>query len=391
MSINIVTKLQCQGHAQWTQTPVGRGFQSFVGSLLSQFDSYNKQMVKPDGKPIAVDWMLAYENKTYSHFLDRRHATLAITEESQKVIESYSTNSHSNNVAQGSRVPLFMYIAYTAAHAPLQPLPEHALLCHHIEHPWRRGMCGMIKGLDEGVGNISTAIGKHLGSNTVLIVSSDNGGAPWFGGLNRPLRGGKTSPFEGGVRVPAFAVDFTGLSDDKNGVYLGKSGRWHQGLIHVTDWLPTFMEWAKTEEDEDIVVENMDGFDMSKSFLSVSSLHDIEAKYSPRSDVLIDMYYSGEAIWTGEEVVGLRSGKWKLIQGVARDPLWYSHSSFWNINASSISEPSSERSSERSWPIIVGEIMVYMSCGNIHIYICIIYFFMHISNCLLTYMKSLNI
>jgi arylsulfatase A-like enzyme len=38
---------------------------------------------------------------------------------------------------------------------------------------------------------------------------SDNGGSPWFGGLNVPLRSGKTTPYEGGVRVPGFAVDFT--------------------------------------------------------------------------------------------------------------------------------------------------------------------------------------
>ncbi len=41
------------------------------------------------------------------------------------------------------------------------------------------------------------------------VNQSDNGGSPWFGGLNVPLRSGKTTPYEGGVRVPGFAVDFT--------------------------------------------------------------------------------------------------------------------------------------------------------------------------------------
>ena len=32
---------------------------------------------------------------------------------------------------------------------------------------------------------------KYLGEDTVIVVTSDNGGASWFGGLNEPLRGGK--------------------------------------------------------------------------------------------------------------------------------------------------------------------------------------------------------
>ena len=36
-----------------------------------------------------------------------------------------------------------------------------------------------------------TGAKDHLGNDTVLVVTSDNGGANWFGGLNEPLRGGK--------------------------------------------------------------------------------------------------------------------------------------------------------------------------------------------------------
>ena len=36
-----------------------------------------------------------------------------------------------------------------------------------------------------------TGAKDHLGDDTVLVVTSDNGGANWFGGLNEPLRGGK--------------------------------------------------------------------------------------------------------------------------------------------------------------------------------------------------------
>ena len=48
-----------------------------------------------------------------------------------------------------------------------------------------------------------------LGENTVVVFSSDNGGSVWFVGSNAPLRSGKFTTFEGGVRVPAFLLDFS--------------------------------------------------------------------------------------------------------------------------------------------------------------------------------------
>jgi hypothetical protein len=37
------------GNSQWRQTPVGQGFSTFTGALLSQMDVHTKQMFKPDG------------------------------------------------------------------------------------------------------------------------------------------------------------------------------------------------------------------------------------------------------------------------------------------------------------------------------------------------------
>ena len=56
-------------------------------------------------------------------------------------------------------------------------------------------------GLDEAVSDLVEGAKRHLGEDTVVVVTSDNGGANWFGGLNEPLRAGKLTPFEGGVKV----------------------------------------------------------------------------------------------------------------------------------------------------------------------------------------------
>ena len=77
---------------------------------------------------------------------------------------------------------MFLYVAYTAAHSPLQPLPRHAAQCTHIPHHRRRDYCGMVVGLDEALQNLTASVQRHLGENTVMGVASDNGGSAFFGG-----------------------------------------------------------------------------------------------------------------------------------------------------------------------------------------------------------------
>jgi len=64
---------------------------------------------------------------------------------------------------------------------------------------------GMIEAVDTSVGRVHAKL-RELGleDNTLLIFSSDNGGLPSVS-TNRPLRAGKGSLFEGGIRVPTFA------------------------------------------------------------------------------------------------------------------------------------------------------------------------------------------
>ena len=121
----------------------------------------------------------------------------------------------------------------------------------------RRQFCGMVVGLDHAIDKIAKEALDILGDDTVIVVSSDNGGSVWFGGMNAPFRSGKLNPFEGGVRVPAFAID---LSKDKK--YLGKEGREFKNIMHISDWLPTFLSWSESSD----LAKNIefDGIDQSK-------------------------------------------------------------------------------------------------------------------------------
>jgi arylsulfatase A-like enzyme len=65
----------------------------------------------------------------------------------------------------------------------------------------------MIRGLDRGVGRVLQALkAQGLDDNTIVIFTSDNGGAGYIGidDVNKPYRGWKITNFEGGIHVPYF-------------------------------------------------------------------------------------------------------------------------------------------------------------------------------------------
>ena len=63
------------------------------------------------------------------------------------------------------------------------------------------------------------------------MFSSDNGGVPYAGALNYPLRGAKATLYEGGVRSPGFIHAPNILKNNYD----------FKDLFHVTDFLPTLM------------------------------------------------------------------------------------------------------------------------------------------------------
>lgn len=245
------------GHAQPKQGPIGRGFESHTGSYMWDLESYTKLMWNmPWGPPFGADWVTSYENGSSRHFAEPRHSTIALTSEAIQVMDRHSATEESS--------PLFLYLSYNAAHSPLQPEAEWLDKCGHISHLWRRQYCGMVVGLDENIDKVVTGAKRALGEDTIVIVSSDNGGAPHFGGLNQPLRSGKHTSFEGGVRVPAFALDLSG------GKYLGQPGRELRSLIHISDWMPTFLALANQEHLlKDMTLDGLDQLEAIRTGVQV--------------------------------------------------------------------------------------------------------------------------
>ena len=103
--------------------------------------------------------------------------------------------------------PFFMYLAYNAPHTPLQATKADYDALPQIKDHTSRVYGAMIRQLDRGIGRVlQTLKDQGLDDNTLVIFTSDNGGA-WYTGIpdsNAPYRGFKASYFEGGLRVPFF-------------------------------------------------------------------------------------------------------------------------------------------------------------------------------------------
>jgi arylsulfatase A-like enzyme len=128
-------------------------------------------------------------------FRPRGYLTEYYTDEAVKVIE--------NNRDR----PFFLYLAYWAPHTPLQALRKDYDALGHIADHTERVYAAMIRALDREVGRVLGALeAQGLAENTVVIFTSDNGGAGYVGldDLNKPYRGWKITNFEGGIHVPFF-------------------------------------------------------------------------------------------------------------------------------------------------------------------------------------------
>jgi arylsulfatase A-like enzyme len=109
-----------------------------------------------------------------------------------------------DHLAQRGSEPFFLYTAFNAPHTPFQATEEYYLKFSHLENRAQRVYCAMVSQLDDAVGRILREVEESAAAeNTLIIFSSDNGGAVYTGGTtNAPLKGGKMTHFEGGLNVP---------------------------------------------------------------------------------------------------------------------------------------------------------------------------------------------
>jgi arylsulfatase A-like enzyme len=123
--------------------------------------------------------------------------------------DRYMTDYLSHQAVQSIRAnrnrPFFMYLAYNAPHTPLQALKSDYDALSGIKDHRARVYAAMVRALDRGVGQVMAELKRQgLDDNTLVIFTSDNGGAHYVGlpQINRPYRGWKATFYEGGTHLP---------------------------------------------------------------------------------------------------------------------------------------------------------------------------------------------
>ena len=195
----------------------------------------------------------------------------------EEMFAAEATRIIRNHSASGTAAPLLLYYGSHVPHTPMQ-VPQRYLdrFLNVTEVSLTgQGYAAMVAVLDDAVRNITGALkDTGLWDNTLLIFQSDNGGPVYnanfkrtgtcpsperpgmtgpggrppysttcldFGGAanNHPLRGGKETAFEGGIRVVAFAGGGV--------VPPSQRGTRRDGFIHTADWLATLAALAKVD------------------------------------------------------------------------------------------------------------------------------------------------
>lgn len=275
------------GHADRKYWPQNRGFDHFYGNVLGEVNYYTRE------RGGIIDWQ-----RNGEFLKEDGYYTTLIGDEAVKLIEETDKNQ-----------PFFLYFASLAPHAPYEAPPE--LLSRHadIANPEERTYAAMISGLDDQVGRIVAALEKKgVRENTLIVFASDNGGATSGlfasgakspeeraaeeGGVsqqaktpadNSPLRGGKGSLFEGGVRVPAF-MNWPGKIQP----------RVVSDPLHMVDVMPTVLALAGGEGSAS---HPFDGRDIWETVAT--------GKPSPHEEVLINVEAFRGSI---------RQGRWKYTK-----------------------------------------------------------------------------
>jgi arylsulfatase A-like enzyme len=143
-------------------------------------------------------------------------------------------------IEQNRTKPFFIYLPHYAVHTPLMGKP--AVVAKYKakadpRHPQQNARyAALVESVDDSVGRILARLDAlDLAENTVIFFTSDNGGLVLNNVTsNQPLRAGKGSVYEGGVRVPLL-VKWPGVT---------RPGSVCDAPVSTPDFYPTMLEMA---------------------------------------------------------------------------------------------------------------------------------------------------
>lgn len=193
--------------------------------------------------------------------------------------------------------PFFIYLSYYNVHKPDHAKKDDVA---YFEKKVRADMrhkntafAAKVKSVDDSVGRIVAEL-KKLGieDRTTLIFTSDNGGQSST--VNVPLRSGKGSSYEGGVRVPLIV----------KGSAVKNPGTVSSEPVTTVDFYPTILELAKTK-GEPQHNDKLEGRSLVPLLQDASVTLDRESIY---------WHYPHTHPGGAKPYAAIRSRDWKLIE-----------------------------------------------------------------------------
>lgn len=290
-------------------------------SYLSE-DNYGN---KPD------KWTFMAVQNMAEYYGSGIHLTEALTQEALKTLDYPVSNGQ----------PFFLQLAHYATHTPIQADERF------IEKYRKAGLdegqaryASMVEGVDKSLGDVMEYLERHnIDKNTIIIFMTDNGGNAENkakGGirhkLNLPLREGKGSCYEGGIRVP-FAVKWSGRVEPNTRI---------NTPIICEDLFPTILEMAGIRNYS--TVQQIDGQSIvplitkgsklaakakSKGLITTQKeanayrIEEAVAGISPERELIF--HYPHQ--WKGYELSdidylsAIRKGDWKLVYRLKEEKL----------------------------------------------------------------------
>ena len=207
----------------------------------------------------------------------------------------YLTDQAVASIKANRNRPFFMYFAPNAIHTPLQAKNEDYDALPQIKDHRLRVYGAMARNLDANVGRIlQTLKDEGLDQNTLIVFTSDNGGAGYIGlpDVNKPYRGFKSTFFEGGIHTPFF-MRWPGT--------IAPGTRFPYPVGHV-DLFATAAGAAKASVPTD---RKIDGVDLLPYVQG-------RAKGRPHQTMF----------WRSGQYKVVRDGDWKLQSNESRNKVW---------------------------------------------------------------------
>src|SRR5688572_7246194 len=244
--------------------PTKRGFDEFYGTLA------NTPFFRP------------------TNFVDSRQSedVRPITEEGFYTTDAYAARAV-DWLEKNKDKPWLLYLPFNAQHAPLQATQKYLDRFRGIQDEKRRTFAAMLSAMDDAVGRVVDKV-RDMGQeeNTIIFFFTDNGGPTRSTtSRNDPLRGFKSTTWEGGVRVP-FLVQWKGKLP---------AGKTYDHPIIQLDILPTCVAAAGGKVDP---AWKLDGVDLMPYLTGANAGKPHETLY-----------------WRFGPQWAVRHGDWKLVVG----------------------------------------------------------------------------